>query len=215
MGLATHYVDSDSLPLLMRRLADLGDSASELAVLRNAITEHESTKMMEPLPADSIMHKLPFIDEWFSGETVEAIDEALATAARDKKHPHPHAEFAASLRAEMRRAAPMSLRVAVSAMRRLRNSTLRECMLTEFRMVVRFMQASDFYEGVRAQLIDKTGAPDWKPSNLVGATAERVEAYFEPLPADIPELELGPEPGGCPAQRPKGDEQPRRQRSRM
>ncbi len=212
MGLATHYVDSDSLPLLMRRLADLGDSASELAVLRNAIMEHESTQMMEPVPADSIVHKLPLIDEWFAGETVEAIDEALAAAARNGEH----SEFAASLRTEMHRAAPMSLRVAVSAMRRLRNSTLRECMLTEFRMVVRFMQASDFYEGVRAQLIDKTGAPDWKPSSLVGATADKVEAYFEPLPADIPELELGPEPGGRPAQRDKSDEQqPRRQRSRM
>ena len=179
----------------MRRFAELGDRASDMVTLRNAITEHESTEMMDPSPRDSIVHWLPQVDAWFAGETVEAIDEALRTAAAGRGQ---EAAFAAALRAEMLRAAPMSLKVAVAAMRRLRSSTLRECMLTEFRMVVRFMQGNDFYEGVRAQLVDKTGQPKWKPVNLVGCTKEMVNAYFEPLPEDIPELDLGPEPGSGP-----------------
>ena len=210
VGLATHYVDSASLPLLMQRFQDLGDRVSDMLVLRNAITEHESTEMMEPSPPDSIVHWLPQVNAWFAGDTVEAIDETLRLAAAGRGQ---EAEFAAQLRAEMHRAAPMSLKVALAAMRRLRSSTLRECMLTEFRMVVRFMQGSDFYEGVRAQLIDKTGQPKWKPENLVGCSDDKVNAYFEPLPADIPELDLGPEPGSKP-QRAKGAA-PGRQRSRM
>ena len=210
MGLATHYVDSETLPRLMRRFADLGDSASNMVALRNAIIEHESTDMMEPLPQDSVVRKLPLIDAWFAGDSIEAIDAALKAASEGEG---PDAELAASLRTEMLRAAPLSLKVALSAMRRLRHSTLRECMLTEFRMVVRFMQGSDFYEGVRAQLIDKTGTPQWQPKDLAGATQDKVDAFFEPLPAEVPELELGPEPGGRPA--PSADKGAPRQRSRM
>ena len=210
MGLATHYVESASLPLLMQRLADLGDRVADMLVLRNAITEHESTEMMDLCPPDSIVHWLPQVNTWFAGETVEAIDQALREAAAGRGE---EAEFAQELRTEMQRAAPMSLKVALAAMRRLRSSTLRECMQTEFRMVVRFMQGPDFYEGVRAQLIDKTGQPKWKPSTLGACSDSAVNAYFEPLPADIPELDLGPEPGAGPA-RAKGNA-PGRQRSRM
>ena len=210
VGLATHYVDSESLPLLMQRLSDLGDRVSNMLVLRNAITEHESPEMMDPTPEDSIVRWLPQVNAWFAGETVEAIDEALQQAASGRGH---EAKFAEELRAEMHRAAPMSLKVALAAMRRLRSSTLRECMQTEFRMVVRFMQGTDFYEGVKAQLIDKSGAPEWKPASLADVSDDQVAEYFEPLPPDVPELELGPEPGGRAVAR-QSDE-PSRQRSRL
>ena len=80
-------------------------------------------------------------------------------------------------------------------------------------MVVRFMQGTDFYEGVKAQLIDKSGAPEWKPASLADVSDDQVAEYFEPLPPDVPELELGPEPGGRAVAR-QSDE-PSRQRSRL
>lgn len=226
MGLATHYVESASLPLLMRRFADLGDRASDMMALKNAISEHESTVLMEPVPPDSIVHKLPVIDKWFAGDTVEAIDEALKQASTRQDLHAPTADFAKMLRAEMRRAAPLSLKVAVEAMRRLKDCTLRECMLTEFRLVVRFMEGEDFYAGVKARLVDKV-EPTWKPHSLKMVTQDMVDAFFLPLPKGTEELALGPEPGGRPqakavkaakaAPRSEGEKKdaPRRQRSRL
>ena len=68
--------------------------------------------------------------------------------------------------------------------------TLAECFAMELRMVRRFMApGSDFYEGVRAALIDRDGAPRWAPRSLSEVDEAAVQAYFAP---DGGELALPP-----------------------
>ena len=55
-----------------------------------------------------------------------------------------------------------------------------ECLELEFTAMRRVMENPDFFEGVRAFMVDKDRAPKWAPE----PTAEQVAAYFEPLPAD-------------------------------
>jgi enoyl-CoA hydratase len=43
------------------------------------------------------------------------------------------------------------------------------------------MAAHDFYEGVRAALVDKDQKPRWRPASLAGIDAAAAEAYFAPL----------------------------------
>ncbi len=62
-------------------------------------------------------------------------------------------------------------------------------MRLEWRLANRFASDHDFYEGVRALLVDKDMKPQWKPATLEEVDAARVGAYFEPLPGD--ELDLG------------------------
>ena len=42
----------------------------------------------------------------------------------------------------------------------------------------------DFYEGVRAVIVDKDNAPRWDPPTLDAVTEEIVLRHFAPLPAD-------------------------------
>jgi enoyl-CoA hydratase len=43
------------------------------------------------------------------------------------------------------------------------------------------MAAHEFYEGVRAMLIDKDQAPRWQPATLAEVSDSMVDAYFTPI----------------------------------
>jgi len=55
-------------------------------------------------------------------------------------------------------------------------------MRLEYRLVLHFMQGHDFFEGVRAVVLEKTGAPTWQPARLEDVGDSEVDCYFAPLP---------------------------------
>ena len=57
-------------------------------------------------------------------------------------------------------------------------------MRAEFRIVSRVIEGHDFYEGVRAVIVDKDNAPRWRPATLADVSAAEVERYFAPRPGD-------------------------------
>ena len=54
-------------------------------------------------------------------------------------------------------------------------------MKMEWRMVNRVVKGHDFYEGVRAVLVDKGQKPRWDPPTLAEVDDRIVDAYFAPL----------------------------------
>ena len=61
-------------------------------------------------------------------------------------------------------------------------------MQAEMRIVSRIVYGHDFYEGVRAVIVDKDNAPRWQPATLADVSDAEVEQHFAPLGED--ELEL-------------------------
>jgi hypothetical protein len=59
--------------------------------------------------------------------------------------------------------------------------SLDECLKMDYNLVRHFMMDNDFYEGVRALLIDKDRNPRWNPSHLELVTEAKIISYFEPL----------------------------------
>jgi enoyl-CoA hydratase len=82
----------------------------------------------------------------------------------------------------LRQKSPTSLKVTLRALREGARLSFDDCMRMEYRLACRFMQGHDFFEGVRALLIDKDNKPDWRPATLETVTADMVAAYFAPLP---------------------------------
>ncbi|KAF0118725.1 MAG: enoyl-CoA hydratase, partial [Xanthobacteraceae bacterium] len=62
-----------------------------------------------------------------------------------------------------------------------RSMEFEAAMKTEFRIVSRICRGHDFYEGVRAVIIDKDNAPRWSPASLAEVTPAMVDAHFAPL----------------------------------
>ena len=54
-------------------------------------------------------------------------------------------------------------------------------MKMEFRMVNKVMNDHDFYEGVRALIIDKDNQPKWNPNEIEDVKNDFVQEFFDLL----------------------------------
>jgi enoyl-CoA hydratase len=106
-------------------------------------------------------------------------DSVLQIVARLESEKGRDAEWARTVAAELRQRAPLSLVVTHRHIRESKSRDLRQVLEGDFRLACRFLEDRDFYEGVRAVVIDKDNAPAWVPSNLKSITREIVEPYFD------------------------------------
>jgi enoyl-CoA hydratase len=140
-----------------------------------------SAPPLDNTAAPVIAHRRP-IDRIFAADSIEEIlallDAAAATASS-------HARWAGEVAATIRSKAPLSLKIALSQMRRGRSYSFERCMQTEFRVVSRVAYGHDFYEGIRAVIIDKDNRPQWRPATLAEVTAASVERHFAPLECEL------------------------------
>jgi enoyl-CoA hydratase len=118
--------------------------------------------------------KRAVIDRCFAGDSVEAILDALQCETGD-----PH--WAAETRALLLTKSPTSLRITLRQLILGQGLDLEDALRLEYRMTQHVMAAHDFYEGVRAALVDKDQKPRWRPESLAEIDEPAAAAYFAPL----------------------------------
>lgn len=77
--------------------------------------------------------------------------------------------------------APLSLLI---TLRKLQESSILDfdhCIKMDYRLTLRFLMNHDFYEGIRAAIIDKDKNPKWEPALLKDVDPQQVDEYFAPL----------------------------------
>lgn len=117
------------------------------------------------------------IDRCYAFDTVEAIVKALEAEGGD---------WAAGQLATLRRVSPTSLKVTLAAIRRGGKLDFDACMVQELRLSLACLAGDDFYEGIRAALVDKDKSPKWKPAALAEVGPSDVERHFaEPAGGDL------------------------------
>jgi enoyl-CoA hydratase len=76
---------------------------------------------------------------------------------------------------------PTSLKITLRQLIVGRNYDLEAALVLEYRLTQHVMAGHDFYEGVRAALIDKDQQPHWQPATLAEVSDTMVDAYFSPI----------------------------------
>jgi enoyl-CoA hydratase len=110
------------------------------------------------------------IDRCFAFDQVEEI-----VAALDRET----TELATRTLTTMRAKSPTSLKVTLRMLREARSSPdLETCLEREFAGTLQVVKVPDFYEGIRAAIIDKDRNPTWSPAGLEDVAPESVEAFF-------------------------------------
>ncbi len=81
---------------------------------------------------------------------------------------------------------PTSLKVTLALLRAGRTSPdLETCLAREFAATAQTLKTPDFYEGIRAAIIDKDRNPKWSPATLDDVGPEIVEAFLKPHPQPL------------------------------
>ncbi len=112
------------------------------------------------------------IDRCFAGDTIEAILDALAAEGGD---------WAARTTAGLLTKSPTSLKVTLRQLIEGEGCDIEGALTLEYRLTQHFMAGHDFYEGVRAALVDKDQKPVWQPATLAEVTDAMVDGYFASL----------------------------------
>ncbi len=166
-GLATHTIKADGQAGFIERLTETGDPET---VLRGFF---HAAKRETDRP------KLEMIARHFSRSSLADIVDSLQAAAGDD-------EFSANTLATMRLRSPTSLHVAFRQISAGWTLSMDDCMRMEFRILNRMLKGHDFYEGIRAAIIDKGSKPEWRPARLEDVDPKAIDAYFAPLEKELP-----------------------------
>tara|TARA_B100000212_G_scaffold185298_1_gene139827 strand:+ start:2376 stop:3413 length:1038 start_codon:yes stop_codon:yes gene_type:complete len=165
LGTATNFIRSENFSNLINDLSkDENDP-------KNVIEKYS----VEPGKSEFKEISL-FCNKIFKADTVEKIIENLT---------EENSDLSKKILSTIEQKSPTSLKVALRSLRLGKNISFEDCMQMEFRMVNKVMNDHDFYEGVRALIIDKDNNPSWKPSSISEVEENFVDKFFSSLDDDL------------------------------
>lgn len=141
LGLATHFCPAESAAALI-------DDILAGAELDDALARHSASPPTAELSFDA-----DAVAAVFDRESLVDVIDALECET----------PWSRTTKTQLATLSPTSLMVTDALIARGADSTLRQCLDRELRLVTWILQQPDFIEGVRAVLVDKDRAPQWKP----------------------------------------------------
>lgn len=188
-GIATHYIHSSSLADLEARLAELefkdyDDQQTRYRIINKTIEEFVTgLPHDQPIGAPIGGNIRAAIDYVFQPAfDLEGMLNALEGYTTLQKGDEGYEEIKPwaekTLKTILQRS-PTSVRVTLRQLREGPAWSISETFKREHAIAARFMEHSDFIEGVTALLVDKPKrTPHWSPDSLDKVSAEDVDSFF-------------------------------------
>ncbi|XP_013925975.1 PREDICTED: 3-hydroxyisobutyryl-CoA hydrolase, mitochondrial-like [Thamnophis sirtalis] len=172
-GIATHFVEADKMASLEKDLIEL-ISPTKANVAGVLDSYHKECKLDQDKEFILGEH-MDKINSLFSANSMEEIVQNL------KKDGSP---FALDQLKTIAKMSPTSLKITLRQLNEGASLNLQDVFTMEYRLSQACMRGHDFYEGVRAVLIDKDQSPKWKPAVLEEVTDEFLDSCFKSLGSD-------------------------------
>src|SRR3989338_10577569 len=164
LNLITHKVPHHFFDALEKKLANTLFAPSDYDVVTDIIQFYSG------LASETQQHfPIKKIAACFSFQTVEEITQAL------KKD---ESEWAKTTYQQLLQRSPTSLKVTLQQLKYAQSKTLDEVIDMDLHISKIMLENHDFFEGIRAAIIDKDKNPHWKPAMLSEVTDQIVEKYF-------------------------------------
>lgn len=163
--IATHHIASEKTQSVLERLAAWKGQGAPDDLLQDLTSS----------PAPGELDKLrPAIDRCFAGkDSIAAVIKALEAEGSD---------WAKATLQTLSKRSPLSLALSIVALSRGSKLNFDGCMKMEYRLSQALMGSkSDFFEGIRAVLVDKDHAPKWRHASPLAVDADEVESFFQNL----------------------------------
>ncbi len=148
-GLATHYVLKESIPFLFRSLTSTdieGHPKDGVYSILDLFAEEK------PPQISGIEQHRAFIDEVFSGETLEDIFVNLKLSKN---------QWRRKVEEYLQSASPSSLKATLELLKNTSKKSFYEVLKMEVELAKKLMMNPEFHEGIRAAVIDKDRVPKW------------------------------------------------------
>ena len=165
LGLATHHVPSAQMAEFDAALAAADLSGDATGAIDGVLGEFTADPGAARLTA-----RQDIVDRCFSGDSIE---EILANLAADGS------DWARETHAALLQKSPTSLKITFRQLTEFGDLDFEAVMKIEYRMAIRCNFSSEFYEGIRAQIIDKDRQPKWRPARLEDVGEDLVDSYFQ------------------------------------
>ncbi len=174
MQLIDYKIQSTNLNLVLKTLQDTAFQGKGHDSVSQILQKFHLAPQLPPLT--DYYH---FINHSFVKHSMEAI-----LADLEKEATPWHLETAAALRKK----SPTSLKVTLRQLHEGLKRDFDQCLQLEYHLACHFVQGHDFFEGIRAILIEKMQNPHWQPTELQEISPETVETFFTPLMGEAAQL---------------------------
>lgn len=160
IGVANAFVPSAQHAALINALGESSLSGSDSDVA-NVLKD-----FVKPAPASE---PIPEAVRAFGEKTVADVMRALDANG---------GAWAQKQAQNIRRKSPLAMCVTFEALQRGADLNFQEAMTQELDLSLGFLETQDFYEGIRAQLIDKDRNPKWSHTDIAQVSEAQVQRVF-------------------------------------
>lgn len=165
-GIATHF-----LPV-----RDRGDLISSLAKGLADCRPEGASEVIDGILKD---RSLPYPEKGFIGEYEDEIDDCFSCPdVLDTITKLKGLSWAGRTVVRMRSNSPVSMRVIKRYLQEAKGLEYEQVVEKDFLLAQAFLKMPDFYEGIRALLIDEDNSPEWEPSEIRYVSDSLIDGYF-------------------------------------
>lgn len=177
-GQRVHAADAQSLGLIKYTIPKHSFSSVIEMLTQLSLKEDAYDKVSECLAqyqtamvAGGLMKQKKLVTHHF--ENKQTVSDIFSSLHED------NTPWAHETKSKMLDKAPFSLHVTLEQLNRAKGLTLAECLEMDYGLVYHFLKNPDFYEGVRARLIDKDQTPHWHVASWDEVSSMQIAKYFE------------------------------------